>query len=451
MKHLNKFLIIIPVFCGIALLIFMKVSKHEPARTEGKERVQTVRVIGVEKTDIVPRVLAYGYVQADRTWEAISEVSGKVIFVHENLKKGHFIKQGELLLKIDTTSYGLAETKGHADLMNVDAKLKELEQSRRNIERLLATEKKSLGIASQELERKRELFRNGYLSSSDLEKEETHFLGRQTAVNNLQNSLDLIPSQQKALLAQKKSGESTVSERQLAVAKTEIFAPFNCRLSAVNTELDQFAQAGMVLLKAESIDRAEIPVQLTPLNLLSLMPEQYEEMITHMPDVAMIRRAMAISARVRLKVNESLEAEWDGWFSRTSESLDLKTGTLTAYITVDNPYENVIPGKRPPLLTNMYVEVTLKGRTVHQQLVVPRSAVHDSRIFICNQDNRLEIRPVTVKFHAGDLAVIDSGLEQGEILVLSDVVPAINGMRLKPVVSETDAGELKRQALGEAL
>ena len=451
MKHLNKFLIIIPVFCGIALLIFMKVSKNEPARTEGKERVQTVRVIGVEKTDIVPRVLAYGYVQADRTWEAISEVSGKVIFVHENLKKGHFIKQGELLLKIDTTSYGLAETKGHADLMNVDAKLKELEQSRRNIERLLATEKKSLAIASQELERKRELFRNGYLSSSDLEKEETHFLGRQTAVNNLQNSLDLIPSQQKALLAQKKSGESTVSERQLAVAKTEIFAPFNCRLSAVNTELDQFAQAGMVLLKAKSVDRAEIPVQLTPLNLLSLMPEQYEEMITHMPDVAMIRRAMAISAKVRLKVNESLEAEWDGWFSRTSESLDLKTGTLTAYITVDNPYENVIPGKRPPLLTNMYVEVTLKGRTVHQQLVVPRSAVHDSRVFICNQDNRLEIRPVTVKFHAGDLAVIDSGLEQGQILVLSDVVPAINGMRLKPVVSETDAGELKRQALGEAL
>ncbi len=451
MKHLNKFLIIIPVFCGIALLIFMKVSKNEPARTEGKERVQTVRVIGVEKTDIVPRVLAYGYVQADRTWEAIPEVSGKVIFVHENLKKGHFIKQGELLLKIDTTSYGLAETKGHADLMNVDAKLKELEQSRRNIERLLDTEKKSLAIASQELERKRELFRNGYLSSSDLEKEETHFLGRQTAVNNLQNSLDLIPSQQKALLAQKKSGESTVSERQLAVAKTEIFAPFNCRLSAVNTELDQFAQAGMVLLKAESVDRAEIPVQLTPLNLLSLMPEQYEKMITHMPDVDMIRRAMAITAKIRLKVNESLEVEWDGWFSRTSESLDLKTGTLTAYITVDNPYENVIPGKRPPLLTNMYVEVTLKGRTVHQQLVVPRSAVHDSRVFICNQDNRLEIRPVTVKFHAGDLAVIDSGLEQGQILVLSDVVPAINGMRLKPVVSETDARELKRQALGEAL
>jgi multidrug efflux pump subunit AcrA (membrane-fusion protein) len=451
MKHLKKFLIIIPVFCGIALLIFMKGSKNEPPRTEGKERVQTVRVIGVEKTDIVPRVLAYGYVQADRTWEAISEVSGKVIFVHENLKKGHFIKQGELLLKIDTTSYGLAETKGHADLMNVDAKLKELEQSRRNIERLLDTEKKSLAIASQELERKRELFRNGYLSSSDLEKEETHFLGRQTAVNNLQNSLDLIPSQQKALLAQKKSGESTVSERQLAVAKTEIFAPFNCRLSAVNTELDQFAQAGMVLLKAESVDRAEIPVQLTPLNLLSLMPEQYEEMITHMPDVAMIRRAMAITAKIRLKVNESLKVEWDGWFSRTSESLDLKTGTLTAYIIVDNPYENVIPGKRPPLLTNMYVEVTLKGRTVHQQVVVPRSAVHDGRIFICNQDNRLEIRPVTVKFHAGDLAVIGSGLEQGQILVLSDVVPAISGMRLKPVVSETDAGELKRQALGEAL
>ncbi len=124
-----------------------------------------------------------------------------------------------------------------------------------------------------------------------------------------------------------------------------------------------------------------------------------------------------------------------------------KTGALTAYITVDKPYENVIPGKRPPLLTNMYVEVELKGQTVPQQLVFPRSAVHDSRVFICNKDNRLESRQVKTGFHAGDLAVMGSGIEQGETLVLSDVVPAIEGMRLNPVVSDKDAQELKRQAM----
>ncbi|MBT7259749.1 MAG: hypothetical protein HN888_01370, partial [Desulfobacula sp.] len=251
MKLLKKLLIIIPIICGIALFVVMKKNKDAPVRLDNKERVHTVRVIPLEKMQVVPRVTTYGYVEADRTWQAISEVSGKIVNVNENLKKGHFIKKDEILFKIDTTSYGLAETRGVADVMNVDAKLRELAQSQKNIQRLLAIEKKSLASAGQELKSKRELFKNGYISNSDLEKEERTFLTHQTTMNNLQNTLDLIPSQKKALLAQKKSGESTVTERRLDVARTEIRAPFDCRLSVVNVELYQFAAAGTILVEAE--------------------------------------------------------------------------------------------------------------------------------------------------------------------------------------------------------
>ncbi|MBU2455271.1 MAG: hypothetical protein KJ668_18355, partial [Proteobacteria bacterium] len=279
MKIIKKLLIIIPVVCGIAFFAVMTLNKKPPVRLENRERVQAVRVIPLEKMAVVPRVISYGYVEADRTWQAISEVSGKIVSVNENLKKGHFIKKDEILFKIDTTSYGLAESRGEAELMNVDARLKELDQSRKNTERLLAIEKKSLASAGQELRRKRELFKNGYISTSDLEKEERTFLGHQTTVNNLQNALDLIPSQKKALLAQKKSGESTVTERKLDVARTEIRAPFDCRLSVINVELYQFAAAGTVLVEAESIDSAEIPVSLTPKSFLSLLPRDHRASI----------------------------------------------------------------------------------------------------------------------------------------------------------------------------
>ncbi|MCK5099072.1 MAG: hypothetical protein KAR45_13275, partial [Desulfobacteraceae bacterium] len=224
MKFSKKLLIIIPVICGIVFFIVMRMNKTAPVRFENRERIQVVRVIPLEKTSVVPRVISYGYVEADRTWQAISEVSGKIVSVNESLKKGNFIKKDEVLFKIDTTSYGLAESRGVADLMNIDARLKELDQSRKNTTRLLAIEKKSLASAGQELKRKRELLANGYISVSDLEKEERIFLGHQTTVNNLQNMLALIPSQKKALLAQKKSGQTTVTQRKLDVAKTEIRA-----------------------------------------------------------------------------------------------------------------------------------------------------------------------------------------------------------------------------------
>lgn len=166
MKILKKLLIVIPVVIGVVIFAVMKINKKPPERIENLERVQTVRVISLEKMSVVPRVISYGYVESDRTWQGISEVSGKVVFVNENLEKGVFIKKDEVLLKIDATNYGLAETSGVADLMNVDARLRELEQSRKNTQRLLDIEKKSLSSAGLELKRKRELFANQYISFS---------------------------------------------------------------------------------------------------------------------------------------------------------------------------------------------------------------------------------------------------------------------------------------------
>jgi len=450
MKMFKKLLVIIPIICGIIFFVVMKKNKKPPVRLENRERVQTVRVIPLKKMAVVPRIISYGYVEAERTWQAISEVSGKVVWVNKNLKKGYFIKKDEVLFKIDTTTYGLAESRGVADLMNVDARLKELEQSRKNTGRLLVIEKKSLASAGQELKRKRELFENEYISASDLEKEERNFLTHQTTVNNLQNSLDLIPSQKKALQAQKKSGESIVTERRLDVARTEIRMPFNSRLSVVNIELHQFAAAGSILVEAESVDRAEIPVFLTPKSFMALMPRNYGAGVGKIPDMEAIRQAIGITARVRLPMDDETLIEWDGTFSRLSESLDLKTGAVAIYISVDKPYENVIPGKRPPLVTNMYVEVILKGRPLADRFVMPRSAVHDKKIYICTPENRLEIRSVDVESYMEDIAVLSQGLKEGETLVLADLVPAVEGMLLKPVEAIDILEGLKQQALGEA-
>ena len=239
---LKKGSIIVPIICGVIIFAQIKKNKETPVRLESKERVYTVRVIPLERMDLIPRAVGYGYVEPSQTWEAISEVSGKVMETHKHLKRGHFIKKGEVLLRIDTVTYGLAESKGRANVMSIDAQLKELEQSRANTQSVLSIEKKSLDISAQELKRKRELFQKGYLSESEVESEEKRFLTQQTTVNNLQNTLDLFPAQRRALLAQKDSGELTVTERQLDVAKTEIIAPFDCRLSEVNVELNQYAE-----------------------------------------------------------------------------------------------------------------------------------------------------------------------------------------------------------------
>jgi multidrug efflux pump subunit AcrA (membrane-fusion protein) len=449
MKHLKKLVILIPILAGIALVMVMKANKQAPQRLEAVERVRAVRVMPLSPGPVVPKTFGYGYVQADQTWQAVAEVGGQVVVMDETIKKGHFIKKGDLLFKIDPRAYGLAESRGMAEVMNLDARLRELEQSRKNTQTLVGIEKRALGIAAQELERKRMLFDKQVISASDLEKEETAFLARQTTVNNLENTLKLIPSQKKALLAQKKSGESAVAERRLDLAKAEIRAPFNGRISQVNVQRFEFAPAGTVLLAAESIERAEIPVQLTPGDIFKLLPRDRTEPLTGIPDIEQIRRAIGISARVTLPLGAGQVIQWDGAFSRTGEAMDPATGTLSVFVTVDSPYKNLIPGKRPPLATNMYVGVELAGRPLKDRFAFPRSALHKDNIYICTQENRLEIRQVTPEVVMGDLVILNSGVTPGEILVLSDLVPAIKGMKLAPVedrktLDRVMAGAVKR-------
>ena len=90
----------------------------------------------------------------------------------------------------------------------------------------------------------------------------------------------------------------------------------------------------------------------------------------------------------------------------------------------------VIPGIRPPLSKGMFVEVSIAGRVQPGRIVVPRNAIRNDQAYVLNQDNRLDIRRVERLFDQGDYSVIGGGLEPGEKLILTDIVPAVEDMLL---------------------
>ncbi|MCG8563471.1 MAG: hypothetical protein MI747_00125 [Desulfobacterales bacterium] len=455
MKLSKKLLIFIPIVCGLVLFGIMKNSRKAPERLENRERVRTVRVMDLERQPLRPRVVGYGYVAPDRTWEAIAEVGGKVVHMAENLKKGHFLKKGDLLFRIDTEAYGLAETRDRADVRNLDAQLRELAQTRENTRRLLAIEQRSLAISAQEVERKRGLFDKGIISASALEQEERRYLSQKTVVNNLENTLKLLPAREKALQARKSAGLSTVKTRQLDIEKTEFRAPFNGRLSQVDIELGQFAPAGTLLLTAQSIELAEVAIPLTPQKLMSLMPRG-NAVADPLNFMGELDQFLGIEARVQLPLSPEKSVVWTGRFSRISDALDARTGTITVYVTVDRPYGEMVPGTRPPLVSGMYVAVEFLGRPLADQWVVPVTALHveDGRehwIYLCSPENRLVRRAVLPGMRAGELVSIRprDQWEAGNRLILSDIMPAVDGMKLHPVDDPDMAHMVKIQARGE--
>jgi hypothetical protein len=69
-------------------------------------------------------------------------------------------------------------------------------------------------------------------------------------------------------------------------------------------------------------------------------------------------------------------------------------------------------------------------------VVVPRSAVHDSSVYVVDSENRLQKKQVIVDFRQSEFVVVKSGLSGGETVVVSDPSPAIIGMKVSPVADE---------------
>ena len=78
----------------------------------------------------------------------------------------------------------------------------------------------------------------------------------------------------------------------------------------------------------------------------------------------------------------------------------------------------------------MYTEIMLQGKA-QNFFVIPRDALHENEIFIVNKNAQLERRTIEKAQVQGKMVLLTQGLKEGEMLIVSDVFPAITGMQVK--------------------
>jgi len=69
-------------------------------------------------------------------------------------------------------------------------------------------------------------------------------------------------------------------------------------------------------------------------------------------------------------------------------------------------------------------------------------------VYIADADNRLRIRAVEIQLGQDDIVVLQSGVEEGERVVITDLTPVIDGMPLQVIKATRVEAELEQHALG---
>ena len=88
---------------AIGVLVFFLAVKSRPdvPIKPALSRAKPVDVISLHTQPFAPVATGFGRVKPKRSWQAIAEVGGKVVYRNPLLEKGQVVLKDTLLLKID--------------------------------------------------------------------------------------------------------------------------------------------------------------------------------------------------------------------------------------------------------------------------------------------------------------------------------------------------------------
>ena len=418
-----------PVLIGVAALLLAPQFKRGPRMEPVVENAVKVRAMKISRLAVVPRAVGYGTVVPARDWEAVAEVSGQVVWVSDNLKSGHTVAAGEELLRVEAADYRLV-------LAQVEAQIKAADVKSRTTRASLAIAEREHELLRDEVERNQGLADEGLVSRTAVEAAERQMLSGEAQVQNLKNSLDLNEAERRVLIATKEIAE-------LNLERTHVGAPFEARIIDVHVGADQYVSRGELLFTADGLEVAEVEAQFAIGKLRPLIR-------TLRQDDAVVsgRGVLGLGALVRLRT-ATHTVEWPARVERVAGAIDPQTQSLRVVVAIDRPTAQAEPGKRPPLFRNTFVEVELRSGSRGEQIVVPVSALHQGRIYLVNDESRLEVRQVEIEFTQGNYAVLKRGVEPGERIVTTDLASAVPGMLLDPQEDKKSKRRLVAEATGQ--
>ncbi len=371
MKKLILPVVVIAVLVGIGLLIL----RNPPSSSRGgppKARAITVEVMTVAPSAYQITLASYGTI-APRTQSAlVAQVGGQILSVSDNLREGGFFARGDVLLAIDPREF-------EADVQINQAALADAQQ-------LVEEERARANQAARDWKR---------LGNT----------GEPTA-------LVLREPQLAAAQARLASAEATLAKSQLDLERATVQAPYDGRVLQQRADLGEVVAAGAPLADIYATDLVEVRLPLRNADLRFFDLPEGAVNLAQMPDV-----------EIYSDLGE--RTVWYGKVVRTEGAIDPTARQLHVVAQIDNPFSSS-DGRRP-LKIGEYVTAALGGRQLVDARIVPVQSIYQNSFAYVAEEGLLARRSVDLLWQNETDALVASGLEFGDELVLTPLGQVSSG------------------------
>ena len=371
---------------GVAGFAGFSAMKKPP---QEKEAVDNTPIVAIETVTVEPMRLmvdSYGVVMPKYETQLIAQVTGQIVELSETFVRGGFIKQGQLLARIDPSDYEAALIDAQATLASAQAALEQ--------------ERAQGKVAQEEWKR--------ITDSSPTE-------------------LSLRKPQLAQELARVKAAEAAILRAKRNLERTEIKAPYDAMIESREIGLGSFVAMGTPLGKLLGTDIAEVRLPVAD-NQLQFLESQ------------------GLNADVKLSGTYAGNPQsWQANVARSEGVVDNKSRMTYLVAEIKDPYG--LNHSQPPIRFGAYVTADILGVNVARASTIPSYLINKGRVPLLDKDSKLRFATIEVIRQDGSNIIVGEGLNDGDRLITSALDYPIDGMALAlPSESLESESELEESA-----
>ena len=343
--------------------------KPGKAQAAGPARAVSVAVATVERQDVPVYLSGLGSVTAFNTANIKSRVDGQIMRV--NVGEGQDVRQGELLIEIDSRPFQVQVEQLQAQLFRDQAQLRD---AKLNLERYTAL-LPSGSIAQQQVDTQKAL------------------------VDQLDGTV--------------RNDQAQIDSAKLNITYSHITAPFSGRIG-----LRQVDPGNIV--HASDTTPMLILTQLQPIAVIFTLPEDV------LPRVAEQMRRGQLEVDAFSRDDQTKLAT--GKLLTIDNQIDPATGTAKLKAVFDNNENKLWPNQF--VNADLRVE-TRKNSTVLPTAAILRGP-QGAFVYTVNPDKTVQDKPITIALTQGDITVVSDGVNPGDTVVTDGQDKLQRGSRIEP-------------------
>ena len=379
-------IVIIVTASIIAAGLIMRKPEAKIADIEHKPLlINTAQVV---KQELQISIRAQGTVTPRTTTTLVAEVSGSVIDVSPRFKSGGFFKKGEVLLQIDKRDYLTQLKRAEAAVASANSEL--------------ATERGRAEVAYQDWIK--------YKSNVKRTKAATDLALRKPQQADAKAKLD--------------AAIADLNHARNQLDRTAIKAPYDGLVRSKHVDIGQYVTVGSALAETFAIDIAEVRLAL-PQNKLEYL---------HLPDI--IGDDTPAKPTVNLYAHIGKQTyQWRAQLVRTEGVFDERSRVLFAVAQISDPY-GMESDQPAALRMGTFVDAEIQGKRIVNLVKLPRHILRTgNRVWVIDDEQRLQNREIKVLSTQGEHMYVTAGLEEGELVSLSNITGTIAGTLVRVVSS----------------